>query len=315
MAKFITTNGSSYYIEQIIIDAKKSIVLVTPYLSISKNMIERLIDADKKRIKITLIYGKSELKDHEKNKLESLKNLNLFFCQNLHAKCYFNESSMVLTSMNLYAYSEKNNREMGVVIDRLIDAEIFNDAIKEVESIKNSSKQIKSKGPTTITKKSNFSFNSDLIHFDKEHSEMYDFYLPSLKRVLLSKYSDNKIEIIKVQDEEFDPEWDDLEDDIDYYYLRIDNFPFDGVELLVDSRIDFRFKNKSFYNSFKENHKKQLKDKFSKIRFYWNNKVLNIYPEKSFKYHNDLNGLNIIINKFFAIIEGTKEAIESAQKK
>ena len=67
MAKFLTTNGISYYIEEIIREAKSEIVLLSPYLKISTNLFDRLKDADRKSIKITLIYGKDELSyDQEK---------------------------------------------------------------------------------------------------------------------------------------------------------------------------------------------------------------------------------------------------------
>lgn len=61
--------------------------------------------------------------------------MQLFFCENLHAKCYFNEEMMVITSLNLYEYSIKNNREMGVLIKKEKDPNLYRDAVKEVNSI------------------------------------------------------------------------------------------------------------------------------------------------------------------------------------
>ena len=55
--------------------------------------------------------------------------------ENLHAKCYINEESMVITSMNMYEYSENNNWEMGILIRKQDDAKVFEEAIREVESI------------------------------------------------------------------------------------------------------------------------------------------------------------------------------------
>lgn len=117
MAEFLTTNGTSYNIENIIIDAKSKLILVSPYLQISKTFYERLKDASNKNVSIKIIYGKDELKPNERNSLAELKNVELYFFENLHAKCYFNETKMVITSMNMYEFSEKNNREMGVLID------------------------------------------------------------------------------------------------------------------------------------------------------------------------------------------------------
>jgi phosphatidylserine/phosphatidylglycerophosphate/cardiolipin synthase-like enzyme len=139
MAEFLTTNKTSSSIEDIIMDAKSKIVLVSPYLQISKTFYERLKDASNKNVTIKIIYGKDELKPNEKNSLAELKNVELFYFQNLHAKCYLNENKMVITSMNMYEFSEKTNREMGVLIDRVADKELFEKAVNEVKSILESS--------------------------------------------------------------------------------------------------------------------------------------------------------------------------------
>ncbi|AVI51954.1 hypothetical protein C5O00_12645 [Pukyongia salina] len=139
MAEFLTTNGTSHQIENIIIEAKKELFLVSPYLQISKTFFERLKDAANKGVKIKIIYGKDELKPNERNSLAELKSLELFYFENLHAKCYFNESDMVITSMNMYEFSEKNNREMGVFITRIGDGDLYEKAISETRSIIQSS--------------------------------------------------------------------------------------------------------------------------------------------------------------------------------
>ena len=63
--------------------------------------------------------------------------MNIFFHRDLHTKCYFNESNLVLTSMNLIEYSEKHNREMGVFIDKKSEPEQYNDAVQQVISVIN----------------------------------------------------------------------------------------------------------------------------------------------------------------------------------
>jgi HKD family nuclease len=154
MAEFLTTKGTSHHIENIIIEAKASLILVSPYLQLSKTFFERLKDAANKGIKIKIIYGKDELKPNERNSLAELKNIELLYFQNLHAKCYFNETKMVITSMNMFQFSEVNNREMGILIDRTADKSIFEKAVDEVKSIIQSSeiialKKVERKFPAT----------------------------------------------------------------------------------------------------------------------------------------------------------------------
>ncbi|MFZ6052503.1 phospholipase D family protein [Halocola ammonii] len=155
MAEFCTTKRIAYHLEDIIIEAKKKLVLVSPYLKLSEAFLERLIDADSNNIDIKIVYGKDELKSAERNKLSKLKNLELYFCKNLHAKCYLNEFEMVITSMNFYDYSEMNNREMGIYLTRKDDTELFMRTAKEVKSILNSSslKTLKSTAKKSSTQK------------------------------------------------------------------------------------------------------------------------------------------------------------------
>ena len=140
MAKFLTTSAIAYHIENIIREANKHLILVTPYLKLTKNLFERLKDASNKGVKVILIYGKEELKKEQKDWLHELKDIELHFSENLHAKIYLNEKELIIGSMNLYEYSEKNNREAGVLFERKVDQEIFNDTISEIKSIISSSK-------------------------------------------------------------------------------------------------------------------------------------------------------------------------------
>ena len=141
MANFLTTIELSYQILQIIKTADREIILVTPYIKLSSNLKEKLAEANRKGKEITLIYGKSGLTKEEKSFLDNLDKLTIYYHENLHAKCYFNEFIMLVTSMNLYEFSEKQNREFGIFIEREFDENgIFEDVVEEVHSIIQSAK-------------------------------------------------------------------------------------------------------------------------------------------------------------------------------
>lgn len=135
MAEFLTARGASLHIENIIKNAKNRLVIISPFLQIPESLLQNLKDADRRKVKMILIYGKRELNPDERSQLEKLDNLSLHFLENLHAKCFFNEGSMVITSMNLYDFSEQHNREMGVLISARDDKNVFDDAVKETELI------------------------------------------------------------------------------------------------------------------------------------------------------------------------------------
>lgn len=134
MAEFLTTSGTIHRTEQIITDAKTSLVLISPYVQISRNVYERLQDASKRKVSITFVYGKCELDSEEYETLKQINGLQLFYFDSLHAKCYFNEETLIITSMNLYEYSSKN-REMGILLSKSGDKDLYEKAAQEAESI------------------------------------------------------------------------------------------------------------------------------------------------------------------------------------
>ena len=141
MPKFLTTRGTSSQIEDIISSAKNEVTLISPYVKIPDTLFQKLKAADKNKVGIRLVYGKDELKPDVKNQLKQLNNLSLRFSKELHAKCFFNEESMVITSMNLYDFSEMNNIEMGILLTVKDDPDIFETARKEAEIIVSTAKK------------------------------------------------------------------------------------------------------------------------------------------------------------------------------
>lgn len=136
--EFLTTKGIAASIEKIIRTANDYIVIICPYVKIDKTYIERLLEAEKNNVSINLIFGKEDMRDFEKEKFHNFKHINIFFLNNLHAKCYLNENTALITSMNLYGYSEENNREMGIEIKRNENYELYEEIEKECQSIRDS---------------------------------------------------------------------------------------------------------------------------------------------------------------------------------
>jgi hypothetical protein len=133
MAKFLKTPDISTCIEDIIYMARNTVVLVSPYLQLSDNWLSALHGAGTRKVRIVVIYGKKKSQPAAKEMLAKIPGLTLYFMKQLHAKCYFNEQQMVIASMNLYAYSAKNNQEMGIMLDRMSDGQAFEDAIQETQ--------------------------------------------------------------------------------------------------------------------------------------------------------------------------------------
>ena len=82
-----------------------------------------------------IVYGKNDLHPEEINWLKNLTFIRTSFCKNLHAKCYLNENECIITSLNLYEFSQVNNNEMGVLIYRNEDAKLYADTYEEAQRI------------------------------------------------------------------------------------------------------------------------------------------------------------------------------------
>lgn len=143
MAKFVNTRKAVSELEELIREAGDKLVLISPYLKLSKDFRQLLEYRNNKDLKTTIVFGKQELKPEEMRFLQGLRFVILRFNEDLHAKCYVNDDKMVITSLNLYEFSMANNREMGVLIDRTdpADVDLFSDAMKEVEFILDTSQR------------------------------------------------------------------------------------------------------------------------------------------------------------------------------
>lgn len=143
MAKFLDTTGISYHLEQTIKNANERLVLISPFLKINDRIKELLEDKDRLKIDIRVIYGKNELQPEENNWLKSKNSIRTSFCKSLHAKCYMNEKEALITSMNLYEFSQANNNEMGIHVTRNDDQQLYSDIDNEVKRLIRISEEIK----------------------------------------------------------------------------------------------------------------------------------------------------------------------------
>lgn len=145
MVEFLATTGVSYHLEELIKQSRERLVLISPFLRLNTRIRELLEDKNRMKIDIRVVYGKSELKPEENNWLEGMTSIRTSYCANLHAKCYMNERAALLTSMNLYEFSQVNNHEMGVLVDRRKSNELYRQIYDEAMRIVRLSDEIRVK--------------------------------------------------------------------------------------------------------------------------------------------------------------------------
>lgn len=143
MAKFLNTSATNFFLEELIKNAKERLILISPYLRLNDRIKELLEDKDRLKIDVRIVYGKSDLHPEEIKWIQKLDYVRLSFCKNLHAKCYLNESECIISSLNLYEFSQVNNNEMDISVRKYEDDEVFKDAYEEAQRIIRISEEVR----------------------------------------------------------------------------------------------------------------------------------------------------------------------------
>ena len=184
MAKFLNTTGVSYHLEELIKNTKDRLVLISPYLQFHKRVKDHLENLNVQKRDIRIIYRENKLQVAESNWLESQIGIRTSLCSSLHAKCYINENEAIVTSMNLYSFSQQNNDEMGIHVKKEKDPDLYNDIYQEVQrlltiseeirvSVKKVDKEIEKESEKTVSEIVKTKDNSKLkLRKTKELSEL-----------------------------------------------------------------------------------------------------------------------------------------------
>ncbi|WP_437368349.1 phospholipase D family protein [Maribacter litoralis] len=121
MSNFLTGDELENKLTDIIWNAKKHIVIISPFIKLDKHM-KDVLDKIKSthEISVFIVFGKNEeykyksFNEEDFQFFKEFKNITILYNKNLHAKHYCNENEGLITSLNLYGYSMVNNVEYGV---------------------------------------------------------------------------------------------------------------------------------------------------------------------------------------------------------
>jgi phosphatidylserine/phosphatidylglycerophosphate/cardiolipin synthase-like enzyme len=143
MARFLNTSGTNYHLEELVKGARDRLILISPFLKLNDRIKELLADKDRLKIDVRIVYGKSELAPAEVAWLQGLRFVRTSFCKNLHAKCYLSEEVCIVTSLNLYEFSQVNNNEMGILVSRAEDPDLYRDVYEEAQRLIRVSEEVR----------------------------------------------------------------------------------------------------------------------------------------------------------------------------
>ena len=124
MAKFITGNDLEKAICDIIWEAKETLLIVSPFIKLDEFFITHFKHhINNYDLHLLIVFGKNEkdvsrsLNKSDFEFFKNFQNVSIIYEPNLHAKYYGNEKSGIITSVNLYDASFKQNIEFGVLTE------------------------------------------------------------------------------------------------------------------------------------------------------------------------------------------------------
>ncbi len=109
--EFITTLGINNRLNNLLNNANRKIMLISPYIQFERRIKAILIQKKQDGLEIIIVCRKADLKEPIAEYATKVIDV-----PTLHAKCYMSESEAIITSLNLYEFSQINNDEMGIHI-------------------------------------------------------------------------------------------------------------------------------------------------------------------------------------------------------
>lgn len=187
MSEFITGNDLENVIYDIIWKAEETLMIVSPFIKLD-DYFKEIFDNHQSNpnIHLLIVFGKNEKavkKSMSKKDFDYFKkflNVSIIYVPNLHAKYYGNENEGVITSINLYDYSFKNNIEFGVYhkskITDIIKQSADKAAWDECHKIAEENEVVFIKRPVYHTKKFIVSLGKNYVKSDVVFDSTEKFY-------------------------------------------------------------------------------------------------------------------------------------------
>ena len=122
--RLVTTAAMSFYLEKMFEEARKVIIIVSPYIKMSTRICRILQEKKESGVEVKIIY-REDFSHHDVA-------TQLFKRKNLHAKCFLTENEILIGSMNLYDYSQVNNDEMAIYLTKTENEMLYSSIEKEV---------------------------------------------------------------------------------------------------------------------------------------------------------------------------------------
>jgi hypothetical protein len=215
MAEFLTDKKLDEKLTDIIWNAKKELIILSPFIRLDdycKTIFKKLKNSPE--LEIIIVFGKNEgetqrsLTPADLELFKDFSNITIIYCNNLHAKYYANENEALLTSLNLLGKSMTGNVEYGICFQnsKLNLDKLYTDSISYTNEVILDNPCVFMKRP--IFKKTNLGLSKKYI----ESKILYDMTDALYRNRDFEKkfYKDFDVELLETDNkpsrEEFIPE-------------------------------------------------------------------------------------------------------------
>lgn len=121
MARFVAGDALNASLINLIKNADEFLYLISPYIKLHSRIEDQLkLKKGLPNLQIVVVFGKAEegqsnrISESDLALLTDFPNIEIRYKKNLHAKYYASEDGALITSLNLYDFSQNNNIEAGV---------------------------------------------------------------------------------------------------------------------------------------------------------------------------------------------------------
>ena len=133
-SEFLTETELKTKLEEIIKETDDFLYIISPYLDPGNVLLEAILSTKRKNVKVVLVHNSSQVKKVQlRNDFTRLINsgVEIYNHPKLHSKIYLNESSSLITSLNLISGSFSNSFESGMYISSRSDRKSIYDYINK----------------------------------------------------------------------------------------------------------------------------------------------------------------------------------------
>jgi hypothetical protein len=129
MLKTLDRKGIIAELENLFEHSHKELVIVSPYVKLNKKLIELLDKGQKRKIELMFICKYDALSSEVRNTLSSYANVSILDLPDVHSKAYLNEDTAVVSSMNFYSSSMRQNYELGTLLSLKDEGPFYKETI------------------------------------------------------------------------------------------------------------------------------------------------------------------------------------------